>query len=133
MYEKHSEEENVSCKQFENTVGVIACNEAVDSLERGMNPVAMTIINLEKEYMYLPSPGDRTSDLVFSSPVRYPLKCGGSATTKESSYLKTLWEKEQMLITIVETEETLREKKRLLVFSSVFSTHMDNFMPFHQI
>ena len=48
MYEKHSEEENVSCKQFENTVGngVIACNEAVDSLERGMNPVAMTIINL---------------------------------------------------------------------------------------
>ena len=36
--------------------------------ERGMNPVAMTIINHQREYGWV---RDRTSDLLFSSPPRY--------------------------------------------------------------
>ena len=49
--------------------------ETTDCGERGMNPVAMTIINPQKEYW--PSSGDRTSDLLFSSPVRlsYGVDC----------------------------------------------------------
>ena len=40
----------------------------MDSGGRGMNHVAMTIINPRKEYVRA---GDRTNDLGFSSPVRY--------------------------------------------------------------
>ena len=42
--------------------------EAMDSGERGMNPVAMTILGKNTDRA-----GDRTSDLLFSSPQRYRL------------------------------------------------------------
>ena len=44
--------------------------ETADSSVRGMNPVAMTTINLRKEYW--PSQ-DQTGDLLFSSPQCYRL------------------------------------------------------------
>ena len=45
----------------------------MDSGERGMNPVAMTIINPWKEFGRA---GDRTSNLMFSSSQRYRLSYG---------------------------------------------------------
>ena len=46
----------------------------MDSGEIAMNPVAMTITNPRKKI--LAEPGDRMSDLLFSSPIRYRLRCG---------------------------------------------------------
>ena len=48
----------------------ITTDKSMDSVERGVNPVAMTINNPRKN---TGRAGDRTSDLLFSSPVRHRL------------------------------------------------------------
>ena len=54
--------------------------ETTDSGERGMNPVAMSIINPRKEYSRV---WDRTSDLLFSSPQCYRLSYGARRMQKK--------------------------------------------------
>ena len=54
--------------------------------KRGMNPVAMTIISHWKEYW---SVGDRTSDLLFSSPVHYQLSYRASRHLRQRKSRKT--------------------------------------------
>ena len=51
----------------------------MDSSERGMNPVTMTIINPQKN---IGQAGGRTSDL-FSSPERYRLNYGARPKKKQ--------------------------------------------------
>ena len=58
--------------------------EATDSGERGMNPVAMTIINPRKN---IGRAGDRTSDLMFSSPLRYQQNYGARLNKKKTVHV----------------------------------------------
>ena len=53
----------------------------MDGSERGINPVAMSVINLRKEYWQ-----SRGSNQRFSSPVGYRLSYGGSAVWQQTKY-----------------------------------------------
>ena len=106
----------------------ISIVETMDSDERGMNPVAMSIINSRKEYQ--PSRGSNQLPCVLKSctpAIEYGL--GTSCKTGVLIY--------KSLLTLSQTSPFLRvcrasrlSNEQFFLFPTAFSTHLENFPPF---
>ena len=88
----HSTPQNILYKLLSH----ITIVSSMDCGERGMNPLAMTVINLRKEHLHGSGSGDQHPS-VLKSLNPFP-NLPWFLPVCSTSLLKTLWEKEKLLV-----------------------------------